>query len=111
MSWDATLTNDHGQVEGSWNYTHNTNKMINAAVANNPVFPPCESWWKELNGMPGNVGAAMLNEIIKTLENDFELYSKYNPENGWGSYESVIAVLKSMRNSVPEWPTIWEVGG
>jgi hypothetical protein len=33
MSWDVELIDDRGHIEAEWNYTHNTNRMIAAALA------------------------------------------------------------------------------
>jgi hypothetical protein len=32
MSWDISLVDDRGHIEGDWNYTHNCNGMIEDAV-------------------------------------------------------------------------------
>jgi hypothetical protein len=44
VSWDATLIDDRGHVEGDWNYTHNCNRMIAAALlAKEGVHTPTTS--------------------------------------------------------------------
>lgn len=125
MSWDATLVDDRGHVEGDWNYTHNCNGMANAAIYDDydeslstaeEVLGigrgrPRQTWWKELDGMSGPDGAAFLNKIIVALEADPDRFTKMNPDNGWGDYDSFVARLREMRDRVPEWPTTWEVSG
>lgn len=121
MSWDADLVDDRGHEEGSWNYTHNCNAMMNLALDESydtsqttfqEVFmPKTESWWKQLDGMDGPVGAKFLDGIIRTMEADPPKYRALNPENGWGDYDRVLVVLREMRAAVPEWPTTWKVRG
>jgi hypothetical protein len=122
MSWDATLTDDRGHIEGDWNYTHNCNGMIATALeaAGEPAVPECSgplgpaigpAWWDRLNGLPGPDGAALLNTIIHQLEADPARYRAMNPENGWGDYDSLLGLLVEMRDCVPEWPTVWETSG
>jgi hypothetical protein len=122
MSWDATLVDDRGHVEGDWNYTHNCNDMIAAAMAaaGQPTVPMCggplgpaigPAWWDRLDQKSGPEGAALLTTIIHQLEADPAHYRAMNPDNGWGDYDSLLAVLREMRNSVPEWPTVWEASG
>lgn len=105
MSWDADFDG------GSWNYTHNTNAMIAAALeavtgAKTPeledhplakVIGP--TWYKRLDGLNGREGADLLAAIITGLEADPDRYRAMNPENGWGSYDGVLTVLKEMREA------------
>ena len=69
------------------------------------------SWWTYLDGMEGPQGAALLDRIVRGLEGDPGRFRVMNPENGWGDYDSFLAVLRDMRKSVPEWPTTWSVSG
>lgn len=125
MSWNAYLIDDRGHVEGDWNYTHNTNVMANVVLY--PDYDPTlgvgeevlglgrgrpkSTWWKDLDGLTGPEGAALLNRIIKGMEADPEKFRKMNPDNGWGDYDRFLAVLIEMRDRVPEWPCRWEVNG
>jgi hypothetical protein len=108
VSWDATLYDDRGHVEGDWNYTHNTNGMINLAAVRLSDEP---TWWKQLDGMTGVQGAEYLRRIVKALEADPERFRAMNPPNGWGDYDSLLKVLREMRDTVLEWPTRWHVSG
>lgn len=110
MSWDAFLIDDRGHEEGCWNYTHNTNRMIAAALdaAGQPVDV---SWWRLLDGMSGAAGAEFLNVILTELERLPLHYQSMNPDSGWGDYRSLLDVLREMRNRVPEWPCVWSVCG
>lgn len=106
MSWHAHLDDDRGHEEGWWNYTHNCNRMANEVIAPQEV-----SWWKLLDGMDGPDGAALLSRIVDGLRADPEHFRAMNPENGWGNYDSFVALLDEMRRAVPEWPCSWEVHG
>lgn len=124
MSWCASLTDDRGHCEGDWGHTHNTNRMIAAALesigcvnaheigSDHPLHvaigPP---WWERLDGCTGPEGAALLHEIVMALEKDPDRFRAMNPENGWGSYDSLLVVLRDMRDRVPEWPTTWSTSG
>jgi hypothetical protein len=116
VSWDADLTCDCcGHSVGDWNYTHNTNGMIAAAReaighadahelgSTHPIMqaigPP---WFDVLNGMSGAEGARYLGDIVTALEADPERYRAMNPENGWGSYDSLLGVLRDMRDCSTE---------
>lgn len=104
MSWDADLTCDacgHAIVEQ--NYTHNTNGMINVALDRD------EHWLDALNGATGPEGARLLDGIIKELESDPPRFRAMNPPNGWGSYDSVLPLLRKMRDAVGEVPATWRV--
>jgi hypothetical protein len=124
VSWDAYLTDDRGHCEGSWNYTHNTNGMIAAAYeavtgesteqCDGPLGPAIgAAWWHRLDGAFGNTGADYLGKIIEGLEADPGRYREMNPPNGWGSYDSLLEVLREMRDTALrcDRPTTWEVSG
>lgn len=133
MSWDAFLIDDRGHYEGEWNYTHNCNRMIHAALDRAGVELPAStracrrledgewvsypngvgtiSWFDHLDGMTGPDGAAFLDLVLREFKNDPQHYEAMNPTNGWGSFESLVRVLTEMRDRVPEWPTNWSAGG
>jgi hypothetical protein len=125
MSWDAYLeTAGECRVIRDWNYTHNTNGMIAAAYeavtgeaterCDGPLGPVIgAAWWRRLDGLSGTDGAAYLAEIVKGLEADPERYRAMNPENKWGSYDSLLEVLREMRDAPgKDGPhTMWSVSG
>ena len=110
MSWDVTLGDDRGHVEGDWNYTHNVNPMISAAAADRGITLE-RSWWDRLDGMEGCDGARYIGLIIKGLEADPDRFRAMDPENGWGSYNTLLPVLHEMHTALPEWPCVWEASG
>jgi len=120
MSWDADLIDDRGHNEGSWNFTHNCNGMIAAAMETlgqprppeaSRILPIGPAWWYSLDGKSGPEGKAFLAGIIGALEADPLHFKAMNPANGWGSYEQLLETLRSMRDAVPAWPTTWSANG
>jgi hypothetical protein len=122
VSWDAYLSDDRGHDEGQWNYTHNTNRMIAAALEQHahlstppttgPLGPAIgPAWFRRLDGASGKDGQRYLDTIIRALEAAPGNYRAMNPENGWGDYDSLLKVLREMRDAVPDWPTVWSVSG
>lgn len=120
MSWDAALIDDRGHVEGEWNYTHNTNAMINHAI--DAALPRLlegvrtawfgdRCWWDLIDGQDGPTGAALLNIIVDTMRADMPTYRAMNPDNGWGNADRLVSILLSMIEAVPEWPTVWHITG
>jgi len=103
MSWDASLTfqgvNEWHSM-GDWNYTHNTSRMIYAALGGRKD----SAWYATLDGTSGSGGADYLHQIIVGLEADPEKFRALNPENGWGDYDSLLEVLHEMRSAGREWP-------
>jgi hypothetical protein len=122
MGWWAALVDDRGHEEGSWNFTHNTNGMIADAwqAATGETIEQCSgplgpaigpAWWDRLDGMTGPEGAEFLGTVVKAMMADPVRFEAMNPENGWGSYESLLKTLADMRDSVPEWPCVWSTSG
>jgi len=113
MSWDATLSCPHAELS-SWNYTHNTNRMIAAAMESagyGKVIGP--AWWDRLNGLSGAEGHFLLRGCVDALLADPHRYQAMNPPNGWGDYDSLVKVLSDMRDTcaVEDPSLIWEVTG
>lgn len=113
MSWDASLhlASRPDICIGDWNYTHNTNSMILAAyelVTGNVIGT---AWWHRLNEASGEDGREYLSQIIKGLEAQPERFRLANPPNGWGDYDSLLKVLREMRDRVPAEPAVWQVSG
>ena len=120
MSWNAYLDTPDGIHVGDWNYTHNTNGMIAAALkaaghgdteqCGGPLGPAIgPAWWKRLSGMSGRDSVAFLDAIITELTDHPDVYA---PMNGWGTRESLIGVLTEMRDAVPPvTETVWTTSG
>lgn len=125
MSWDAYLkdvciTCGHSENCGTWNYTHNCNNMISEVVKELGyelerhwlIDHMGESWFHVLDGLTGKDGSAFLAKIIEGLEANPERFQAMNPDNGWGSYETLLPVLRAMRNEGLKNPAAsWRVNG
>lgn len=69
----------------SWNYTHNTNPMIRAAIGDLEVedhFVVGPVWWKWLDKKTSLDGAMFLGDIVRVLEADPAKFRAMNPPNG-----------------------------
>jgi len=122
MSWDAVLYDDRGHIEGDWNFTHNLNGAIAAALkaagygdtemCGGPLGRAIgPAWYDRLNGMTGPDGARMLADARDEMVKNRDTYLPYNPDNGWGDVDAVCQVFSKMIASVPEWPTLWRCDG
>lgn len=128
MSWDANLeaTVDGNKIQlpgCDWNYTHNCNQMIVAVLAD--AGKNCgatwwtrfreesgDAWWDHLHGKNGKDGAEFLRGVISGLERDPERFIEMNPENKWGSYESLVSVLREMLTKSERYPSAtWSISG
>lgn len=107
MSWDADICGR------SWNYTHNTNRMVNAAAKAAGYDLEGESWWRWLNGQTLASAQPFFVVVVDELEANPDTYRAMNPENGWGGYDTLCGVLREMRDvQVPPPPsTVWETWG
>ena len=139
MSWDADLVAvcDCGHLHcgidgapiGQWNYTHNTGIMLADALdragiervslpgsrwdqwrIDRRVTGPA-SWWEVLDSRTGLDGARILHATIRGLEADPAHYRAMNPDNRWGSYETLLPLLREMRDAPGEQPSVWKVSG
>lgn len=110
MSWDADLFQEFGPSLGDWNYTHNTSPMIYVVLreSGNEVDG---TWWNTLDGMDAPTSAKYLGLIIDGLVKDPARFRAMNPKNGWGDYDSLIQILKEMRDRIPEAPVRWSCSG
>ena len=107
MSWDIGIElNGFKFEDASWNYTHNTNDMMRAAGYD---------WIYNLNGLKVVDTLPSFEHMLENLKADPERYTPMNPANGWGDYNSLVAVwefeilprAREIVKSVPE-ATWWE---
>lgn len=125
MGWDASLLDNHCKLCGrgdevyETNYTHNCNRMM-ATVLEDHKYTLTEpwfkwlgkAWWDVLNGKTGEHGARVLSLLVDSIEADPQRFRPMEPDNGWGSYDSVLEVLKQMRKASRENPSaVWNVSG
>ena len=81
------------------NITHNLNKMAQMAGVYEYVWRPDE------------LGLEFAEELIDpltlgiaALKNDPDFYRRYNPSNGWGTYEGLVDFLESYLQACRDYP-------
>lgn len=86
----VTVTTSDGEEVYSDNITHNLNLMAKEAG----VYKPC---WR-----PDEIGVTKAHQLIPMLSDGYlrlrnrpELFRKFNPTNGWGDYEGLLAFVKN----------------
>jgi hypothetical protein len=93
MSLDIDFVAMRAQTIGSFNITHNM-----AAMAEEAGVYDC-LWHGPENGYPR---AADLICPVRAAITDMELrpghYKRFNPENGWGSYDTFLSWLKRVHD-------------
>lgn len=101
MSWDIDLMGEidgHPVNLGSWNYTHNTNRMIREAGFTD---------WSmdEIQGMSAREFATRLGRAIDTLVIKPEQFREMDAQNGWGSYDTLVPVLRELHDQARRFPS------
>lgn len=82
------------------NITHNLGKMADDVVLSNGhtlyqvLWRPDEHGWVKASDI-----AEMLDEGWNILLSDPQRFKKFNPENGWGSYEGLERFVYKYRNA------------
>lgn len=82
-----------------YNITHNLNRMADVAGLYEALWRPEEidiSYAKQL--------IPILTAGLEQLRADPEKFRKYNPENGWGSYEGLVDCVVKYLDACQEWP-------
>ena len=90
---------DDDETVYSANITHNLNKMADDAGVYKHLWRPDEI---------GITKAAELIEPLRAglelLKNDPSRFKKFNPENGWGTYEGLVAFVEKYLAACEEYP-------
>lgn len=96
LSYDIRIIKE----EYSSNYTSNVYEMLNSAfltLRSKGLAPEYYTHWTEpLTVIDETKGRDYLQNLIQELKSDKDKYSKYNPKNNWGSYETVIQWLEDV---------------
>ena len=100
MSLDITLKKMCYSEIYSSNITHNMVPMANAVGIYGPLWRPHACEIKQASQL-----IKPLTEAIALLKEDPEKYKKYNPENGWGSYDSFLKFLINLLDACIDDPT------
>lgn len=100
MSLDVDLMVTQPVSVYSENITHNLGKMADDVVLSNGknlyqvLWRPDEHGWKFARDI-----SEMLDEGWNILLSDPERFRKFNPENGWGSYNGLCDFVYKYRNA------------
>ncbi len=86
MSLDVWLNDSDGNEIYWRNITHNLGEMAGAAGLYEPLWRPDEMAVTKAGELiaPIEVG-------LETLRGDPEKFKAFNPSNGWGSYDGLVA--------------------
>ncbi len=119
MSWDLSMMTKGSDGESielrEWNYTHNVNRMIGAALEGEDMqsywakhLGPC--WFDLIDKKTCKEAQPIFDRIVTEFEADPEKYEAFNPDNGWGSYKTLLPVLKDIQKASREHPSAtWHV--
>jgi hypothetical protein len=83
----------------SANITHNLNTMASEAGIYEYLWRP-----DEINITKASELIDPLREGLHNLKIDPERYKKFNPENGWGSYDGLVNFVENYLNACYEYP-------
>lgn len=83
----------------SANITHNLNTMASEAGIYNYLWKPDEIQITKAKQLINP-----LREGLHKLKSEPERYKKFNPENGWGSYEGLVKFVENYLNACYEYP-------
>ena len=83
----------------SANITHNLTKMAGEAGIYEHLWRP-----EEINISKASELINPLSEGLKLLKSDPERFKKFNPENGWGTFEGLVKFVESYLNACIEYP-------
>ncbi|WP_080437023.1 hypothetical protein [Burkholderia ubonensis] len=88
MSLDVYLNDADGNEVYSANITHNLNKMANAAGIYKHLWRPEEIDIKHARDLVVPLTDGLMDMLRRPVH-----YQRFNPENGWGSYDGFIPWL------------------
>lgn len=95
MSYDMSI------ADGSFNYTYNVSKMWYAAQPVDGI--------RAFYGMKGKEAVKIQQQIFNFMVDNKEDLMQYQPENGWGSYDTALLfVAKLIIASLNNPEEIWE---
>ena len=102
MSWDVSLGVEvDGQlveISDTWrNYTHNCNRMIRDAGLT--------EWPYSVHGWAASTLGERLSAALDVLRSDPDKYRAMDPENGWGSYDTLVPLLEQVVESCRQYPS------
>jgi len=81
------------------NITHNLTTMADAAGLYRPMWRPEEIGIKTAAQL-----IDPLSDGLMALRDDPERFKKFNPENGWGTYEGLVSFVESYLDACKQYP-------
>ena len=88
MSWDIGIHLNGIHFENAeWNYTHNTNEMMRKAGYD---------WVYSLSDQKVIDTLPKFRSMVENLKASPKKYRSMNPENGWGDYDRLVALLDKL---------------
>ena len=101
MSLDVILSEIRPTEVGiySANITHNLNKMAEAAGIYKALWRP-----DEIGVTKASQLIPLLEAGLTRLEKNPDKFKKYNPSNGWGSYEGLVRFVKEYLTQCRRYP-------
>jgi hypothetical protein len=99
MSLDVTLIAKREVGVYESNITHNLTDMADAARIYMPLWRPDEIGITHAKQL-----IKPLTKGLKLLKSDRKKFEKFNPKNGWGSYESLVEFVEKYLESCKENP-------
>lgn len=98
MSLDVSLIQDSVCVYDA-NITHNLNKMADVAGIYEILWRPDESGFEKAKDIVSKLEAGLIKLVLYKSE-----YEKYNPTNGWGSYEGFVTFCADYLQACRDYP-------
>ena len=99
MSLDVMLTRIQPTVVFDANVTHNLNHMAEAAGIYKHLWRP-----EELGITKAAQLIDPLSEGIRKMQDDPHSFMKFNPENGWGTFDRFLPWIIEYRDACMEYP-------
>lgn len=81
------------------NITHNLTEMASKADLYTALWRPDEQGWTKAKDITG-----ILERGLKRLKKDPTGFKKYNPDNGWGSYDGLVNFTESYLQACKDYP-------
>lgn len=99
MSLDVDLIDENGNPVYEFNITHNLNKMASACGLYMAMWRPEE------------IDCECAEDLIPTLQNGIinlalnkDGYLKYEPDNGWGTYDGLLRIAVDYLAACEKYP-------
>ena len=99
MSLDVHLTKMYPTIVFSYHITHNLSEMASEAHIYEYLWHPEKLEITEARQLVGPLMAG-----LRILKSDPAYFKKFNPENGWGSYNDLIIFVTAYLQACESYP-------